>query len=120
MKKNCFCCNNKLYRNINELYEIDIKRFKNIISNNNDVIILDVRSNQEYKEWHINNAINIPEYEIIKKSDKIINYKNNKIIIYCQNGTRSQKAYKSLKKLGFRNLYVLKDDIENIKNNYEL
>ena len=113
MKINCFCCKNKLYRSLNDSYKIDIKKFKNIISNNNDVIILDVRSNQEYKEWHINNAINIPEYDIIKKAEKIINNKNIEIIIYCKNGTRSEKAYYNLKKLGFKNLYVLKDDIEN-------
>ena len=84
-----------------------------LLRSNNDVIILDVRSNQEYKEWHINNAINIPEYDIIKKAEKIINNKNIEIIIYCKNGTRSEKAYYNLKKLGFKNLYVLKDDIEN-------
>ena len=95
-----------------EKNELDIKQIRKIFENNIDAILLDVRSNQEYLEGHLNGAINIPEYEIDKNIEKIINNKNTEIIIYCQIGIRSKKAYKKLIKLGYNNLYVLKDGIE--------
>ena len=65
---------------------------------NDDYIILDVRTKEEYESGHINNAVNIP-YDSI---DKNINLnKEKKIYVYCRSGVRSRKAYQSLKNLGY-------------------
>ena len=65
---------------------------------NDDYIILDVRTKEEYESGHINNAVNIP-YDSI---DKNINLnKKKKIYVYCRSGVRSRKAYQSLKNLGY-------------------
>ena len=75
-----------------------------IMNENSNYIILDVRSMQEYNEGHIPNAICIPNETI---SEDIINKLPNKeqlILIYCRSGNRSKQAAQKLKKLGYTNL----------------
>lgn len=77
-------------------------------------ILVDVRSIQEYNEGHLSGAINLAEYEIAVKHGNILPNKNAKIVVYCQNGGRSKKAYKRLKKLGYQNVYNLCGGLDNI------
>ena len=70
-------------------------------------IIIDVRRPQEYKEGHIDGAIIIPEYEIKRKIENKVQDKNQNIVVYCSSGSRSKKAQKILKKLGYENVYNL-------------
>ena len=98
-------------RNI-EKENIDLEELKKIIEQNN-VILLDVRSPQEYKEKHIRGAVLIPNYEINKQNvEEKLKDKEQVIIVYCLSGNRSQKAIELLKKIGYTNLYHLKDGIE--------
>ncbi|MBR6504675.1 MAG: rhodanese-like domain-containing protein, partial [Clostridia bacterium] len=84
-------------RTIENINNISYTKLKEILKENTDTIILDVRSPQEYNEGHIASAINIPEYEILTKVNNIIQNKNAKIIVYCASGSRSKKAIKILK-----------------------
>ena len=102
----------KMYRNKNEDCKLNLNEFKSLINSCKDIVILDVRSTQEFLEWHIDNAINIPEYEISKRIEEIIKDKNTEIIIYCQHGIRSEKAYKKLKKIGYSNIFILENGID--------
>ncbi len=70
---------------------------EDIIKKNN-YLIVDVRTNEEYNESHIKGAINIPYNEI---DEKINLDKTKTILVYCKSGTRSNKAYNTLKKLGY-------------------
>lgn len=80
-----------------------------------DAILIDVRSPQEYEEQHENGAICIPHYEIGSKVEKILNKKEQLIILYCQTGVRSKKAYDILEKLGYTNVYHIKDGLNGKK-----
>lgn len=101
-------------RTIENINNISYTKMKEILKENSDIIILDVRSPQEYNEGHINGAINIPEYEIFTKANNILQNRNLKIIVYCKSGNRSKKAIKTFKKLGYENLYNLEGGIEAI------
>ncbi|MDD5708684.1 MAG: FAD-dependent oxidoreductase [Kiritimatiellae bacterium] len=62
-------------------------------------VILDVRSGDEYGEWHIPNAINVP---IGKLRASLGNLDRTKpLFIYCRVGFRSYLAYRVLKQAGF-------------------
>jgi len=102
-------------RTIENINNISYIKMQEKLRENSDTILLDVRSIQEYNEGHITGAINIPEYEILSKSSNILQNKNAKIIVYCASGSRSKKAIKTLKKLGYENLYNLENGIEGIK-----
>lgn len=66
-------------------------------------IIVDVRTMEEYNERHLVDALNIPYDEI---SEDTVLDKNKTILVYCKSGTRSGIAYKILKDLGY-NVYDL-------------
>ena len=70
-------------------------------------ILIDVRSNQEYREGHLQGAINIPDFEITNRIEKEIQKKNQVIILYCQYGGRSKNAMNIMKKMGYTNVYNL-------------
>ena len=82
-------------------------------------IIIDVRSSQEYKEGHIDGAIIIPEYEIKRKIENKVQDKNQNIVVYCSSGSRSKKAQKILKKLGYENVYNLYNGFFNYWDFYK-
>ncbi len=70
---------------------------------NNDYIIIDVRTKEEFSESHVKDAINIPYDEIDENTDID---KDKLVFVYCKSGNRSGKAYNTLKSLGF-NVYDL-------------
>ena len=76
--------------------------------------MVDVRSPQEFSEGRLNNAINIPLYELNKKAESILKDKGEPIILYCQAGSRSKKAYEILKQKGYIDLYTLQGGLDNI------
>ena len=101
-----------LYRSI-ESREISYEKLKKMMQKE-EAILIDVRSNQEYQEGHLNGAINIPVYDIEKSIDKIVKNKNNIIILYCSSGYRSENAKEILEKLGYNSVFTLKNGIEKI------
>lgn len=98
----------RLYRSKSNLTKEEMKE---MCDNNPNIILLDVRSPQEFSEGHLINAINIPTYEIYTKATKILKDKEAIIIAYCTVGIRSENAIKILKKLGYKNLYHLEGGI---------
>ena len=94
----------KLY--VRGFYEkIDLKELENKYKGG--ATILDVRSPQEYNEFHLNGSINIPLYEIPRQIEIKIPDKSSDIILYCQYGGRSKKAAEILKQKGYKNIYEL-------------
>lgn len=98
-------------RTIENINNISYTKMQEMLKEDANIIVLDVRSPQEYNEEHIIGAINIPEYEITSKVNTIEQNKNTKIIVYCASGSRSRKAIKTLMKFGFTNLYNLENGI---------
>ena len=96
--------------------DISIDELIEIIKANTNIVLFDVRSPQEFKEGHLNGAINIPIYELEKwcNNESNKNYNDKTIIVYCQSGIRSKKAIKILNKNGFTELYHLKDGLDGI------
>lgn len=80
-----------------------------IISGSEDYIILDVRSQQEYGEGHIKDAILIPVDELEERLDEIPAGKS--IITYCRSGRRSASAADILVKNGFTPVYNMEGGI---------
>lgn len=99
----------KLLNRSRYIQEITKEEMKKIIKEIENVVILDVRSPQEYKEGHVAGAINIPVYEIERKAAKFIKNKGSVIVAYCSAGIRSRRALEILKKQGYKNLYNVKE-----------
>ena len=69
-----------------------------------NVIILDVRTDQEYKSSHLKGAINIDFYQPDFKSQISKLDKTKTYLIYCRSGNRSGQTLNIMKNLGFTNL----------------
>lgn len=64
-----------------------------------NIIIVDVRSTVEFALGHLDNSINIPLDELEKKSHLLDN--TTKIITVCRSGARSEIGMNILLKLGY-------------------
>ena len=90
---------------INMTYEqISQDEAKRIMDTESDYIIIDARTQEEFNEGHIENAILIPEYEIQEKAPELIPDKNALILVYCRSGRRSKIASEALVQLGYTNV----------------
>lgn len=78
------------------------------IKNKEDIILLDVRTPEEYEEVHLENALLLPVQQLSAQSLADIGLgedsKDKEIIIYCRSGARSKTAYDIMKSLGYTNI----------------
>ena len=70
-----------------------------------DLVIVDVRNQSEYDEGHIPEAICIPVKKIGSEGAEKLEDKDRTILVYCRSGRRSKKAAKKLIKMGYTNVY---------------
>jgi len=95
--------------------DISYNMMQRMIKENSEVVVIDVRTRDEFGYNHLRGAINIPLQDICE--EKVRRYVRNKlcvIIVYCEYGGRSKKAMNKLKKMGYENVYNLDGGIENI------
>ena len=94
---------NNRYRSSMNYKLIPFEQAKDMIEKNN-VVLIDVRTSNEYDLMHIKNAINIPVNEIEQKILQI--EQNHPLMIYCSSGARSKTAIQILNNLGYNNIYI--------------
>ena len=100
-----------LFRDTNQISYLEAKE---MMQSHPNTILLDVRSKQEYDEYHLDGAICVPTYEIERIIPKMIENKTQIIICYCQTGSRSKKASILLKKMGYTDVYEMDGGIDNM------
>jgi len=67
-------------------------------------LLIDVRTEPEWKEGHLEGAVLIPYDKIGEKIEKIAPDKKTKINLYCRTGRRSGIALEALKQLGYEDV----------------
>ncbi|MEJ7625566.1 MAG: rhodanese-like domain-containing protein [Ferruginibacter sp.] len=92
------------------------------ISSNKKVILLDVRTKEEFEEKAdpnfgvLKNAINIPIQELQSRLATLSSYKSQEIIVYCSHSHRSPQASYILTNNGFTNVTNLARGISELKD----
>ncbi len=78
------------------------KTLEMMILDEDDIVIIDVRTKMEYEEGHIPGSLNMPYNEI----DKLIKdiSKDSQLVLYCRSGRRSGIANEVLTDLGYKNI----------------
>jgi len=84
---------------------------------NKDIVLIDVRTPQEYASGHIENSINIDFRgsnfkNLIGELDK-----NQDVYVYCKVGGRSAGAARLMEDMGFNKIYDLKGGINKWEKN---
>ena len=77
---------------------------KTLMAETENYIILDVRTEAEYAEGHIPDAICVPNETIGDKMPQELPDKEQLILVYCRSGNRSKQASEKLAKLGYTNI----------------
>lgn len=72
-----------------------------------DVVLIDVRTQEEYDTGHIEGSLLIPLDVIAEDIETAVADKETEIIIYCRSGNRSRTAATILLELGYQNVYDL-------------
>jgi len=91
----------------NTIEPLNANEFEKLLKEENDKLVLDVRTEFEYQIGHLANAQNIDFYnaDFIEKLNELD--KNKPCFVYCQSGQRSDAAAKLMKESGFKTLFTL-------------
>ena len=98
-------CSSKSDKNTENTYkQITPSEAKALMDSEENYIILDVRTEEEFVEGHIEGAILLPDYEIGEKAESMLTDKDQLIFVYCRSGRRSKNAASELAALGYTNI----------------
>jgi rhodanese-related sulfurtransferase len=103
--------------------EIDVASAREMINSGKDVVVLDVRTEEEYwsETGHIKNSILIPIDDLSNRVRELENCKSKTILVFCYAGQRSMMGCKILASHGFGSLYnVMGGMMEWCDANYEV
>ena len=84
--------------------QISMDEAVDMMKDEKNYIILDVRRPDEYAEGHIPGAVNVPNEEIGTSGIAALPDKSQLILVYCRSGRRSKEASEKLVKLGYTNV----------------
>ena len=78
---------------------------------NHNIVVLDVRSADEYNQGHIAGAVNVSHDTVKDNLAQLAQYKNSAVVVYCRSGRRAAFAENILSKNGFNDLRHLTGDM---------
>ena len=88
-----------------EIQTITPKQAKEKMTQEENLIILDVRTQEEYQQGYIPKSQLLPLQELENRVDKEIQDKSTPILVYCRSGVRSKKACEILVKKGYKKVW---------------
>ena len=102
---------------------ISINELKNKLDENEDLLLLDVRTAEDYvgEQGHIENSTLIPLEELGQRTDELSDYLEKTIVIICRTDRRSVKAAQLLAQNGFADVHVARKGMTDwIKQGYPI
>ena len=84
---------------------ISAQEAKSRMDADRSVIVLDVRTPEEYAEKHIPGSVLIPLDTIGRDAPKALPDKKRTILVYCRSGRRSAIAAKTLADMGYLSVF---------------
>ena len=111
-KQSCNCVlynvNNLSSEEVNDamgtVKNITAAQTKEALGSDKSIILLDVRTKDEYNQAHIPGSILIPLDELESSAASKLQDKGAAIIVYCRSGARSANASNILVRLGYTNV----------------
>ncbi|MBL8269541.1 rhodanese-like domain-containing protein [Steroidobacter sp.] len=85
---------------------------KRIESKDSSLVILDVRSPEEFKAGHVPGAINIPYTHLPSRISEVADAADKDIVVYCAIGVRAELGAERLRENGFTKLLHLDGDMK--------
>ena len=85
--------------------KISQEEAREMMKQENGIVIVDVRRQDEYDAGHIPGAILLPNESIGSEQPEELPDLNQIILIYCRSGNRSKQAAQKLFDMGYKNIY---------------
>lgn len=82
-----------------------------ILKENPNAVVLDIRTPTEFKEGHIQDAVNIDYKADIFESELEKLDRDATYVMHCRSGRRSANSFETFRKLGFKNIVHIEDGI---------
>ena len=98
------CMVTKMSKTSSSYKTISSTEAQQMIEDNKDALILDVRTAAEYESGHIPNAVNLSNEDIQAGKVDSLKDKSQLIMVYCRSGNRSRQAAQKLAELGYTNV----------------
>lgn len=93
------------YKKADNMKKISLRKANELISSG--AVLLDVRSEAEYKRGHLDKAINAPYTEIHATISNIVPDKEQNVIVYCVTEKRSSQAKYTPDYMRYKNVFYL-------------
>lgn len=80
-----------------------------LLAKNNKVVLVDVRTPEEYRQAHLRGSLLIPLGELNRRAQEIP--RDRPVLVYCAVGARSSTAANFLASRGYREVYNMTDGL---------
>lgn len=77
-------------------------------------LVIDVRTAEEYRQDHVQDALNIPYDEIASRIATVTSDRDASIVLYCRSGHRAGIAEQALRQMGYGRIEN-KGGLDNMK-----
>jgi len=81
------------------------------MQNHQNMLLIDVRTPEEFESGHVPGAINIPYTELAARLKEIPSQQDKDLIVYCETGRRANIAENTLEKAGINHVRHLEGDM---------
>lgn len=88
-----------------EYHKITAEEAKARMDSGDELIVLDVRTQEEYDAGHIAGAVLLPNETIADTQPDLLPDLGAEILIYCRSGNRSAQAANKLVAMGYTSVY---------------
>lgn len=85
--------------------KLRFEEVKELIRINKQSVLVDVRLQWEYEKEHLPQAINMPLARILENPNRMNDYREWSVFLYCEYGYKSEMAAACLKDAGFKEVY---------------
>lgn len=88
-----------------KVQKITAEEAKTMMANDPSIVLVDVRTSEEFTAEHIPGAILLPLDNIAQDAKNVLRDKEGTYIIYCHTGNRSGQASDELVRMGYLHIY---------------
>lgn len=97
---------------ITQLEPVDVIR----MMNHDHAVVVDIRAPADFEAGHVLNAISVPHKELNERLKELNKYQQKPLIVYCENGSVTPHALRTLKAAGFEKAHGMKGGIAAWRN----
>lgn len=88
--------------------ELTIEEAKARLAQNPNIVLMDVREDNEWTAGHAANAVHLGKGILERDIESLYPDSNTEIIMYCGGGYRSALTADAAQRMGYKNVYSLK------------